>query len=598
VIGSAQRSMKEVGPTLTVRVLVGHFPGEVTTPILSGSESVTAPRSMSSNGLEIVFWPPYGRYWPPPGNSTRPDRALLERGIAAVGWDRADLYLQWGTEYRPLPVDIADTSLCSAAAIQIGDWNVAGRLVSWLLQTPEIPVLSDRPGLQILQGLGLQETRSHLPWGWQPVSWPIAPLASDRHDHDRDIDLLFVGSRNEAIHRGRERVLAAAASLASTGLRVVLATWLAPDTYRQLALRSRVMLNYSVRGEINLRTFEAIASGCVLMAEASNESLASALRPGQEYIPYDIDTLADTVISICNDSAIRSQVVNAAQSRLSQFSFERLLKDALSEHLSWLLDRGKRWDRARWDRSQLERQWLLTSDASCEAVDLYEHSANRARASLLTPGQPLSNENLTTIDDCSSSDRAPTAADLLVMAELASCSHQTERVWELAAALTATCSQGRFGNPATIPVPDFSWWRMSLETDLLEPGGSPERWLRSRAMWLTSTNLLGREPASPARLEFGGLSEVPELWLLAAAHWDAAGEHCAAAAAALRVHEISPRSIPALRILDRHLDTCTCLGVDLGHVLARHRVALTGLADAPSNDAASFLAHLDAQSDV
>ncbi|GAA0716028.1 glycosyltransferase family 1 protein [Dactylosporangium roseum] len=358
------------------------------------------------------------------------------------------------------------------------------------------------------------------------------------------------------------------------------------------------MLNYSVRGEINLRTFEAIASGCVLMAEASNEAVASALRPGREYIPYDLDTLTDEAIAVCNNRALRLQVVNAAQSRLPRFSFEQLLKDALAEHLAWLLDRGVRWDRARWDRSRLEQQWLLTSDASCEAVDLYEHSANQARASLLTSFRPLSTEGPASVTDHSSADRAPAAADLLVMAELAARSQQAEAVQELAVAVTAACGQGRFGNPATIPVPDFSWWRMSLETDLLEPGASPERWLRSRAMWLAPTNLLSSEPALPTQLGFNDLSEVPELLLLAAAQWDAVGEHCAAAATALRVHEISPRNTSALSILDEHIGRCACLEVDLNYIHAMHSAAIMGLADGPTNDATHFLAHLDARSDV
>jgi glycosyltransferase involved in cell wall biosynthesis len=186
--------------------------------------------------------------------------------------------------------------------------------------------------------------------------------------------VLFVGSRNEALHRRREEFLLTlhrAFDLAASPMmrlteghraglgrpvRAVLATWLDPLAYRELACRSRAIVNFSVLGEVNIRTFEAIASGSILLAERENEALARALvAPGREYMPYsptDPGGLAQTLVELLTDEPRRRNIAEAAQARLPEFGFEQLLTGALIKHLPWLMDRalsaGAVWSREVW----------------------------------------------------------------------------------------------------------------------------------------------------------------------------------------------------------------------------------------------------------
>jgi hypothetical protein len=157
--------------TADVRILVGHWPGEragasASTVAAEGRPEVLPELLVPDVGrVQVALWPLFGAAWPPPGGSSDPTSPALGQALRHLNWPRADLYIQWGAEYRPLPLEVLDEDIVARVALQIGDWNVAGRLLTLLERTPEWPLLCDEPGLPVLRAAGLAEVRTHLPGG-------------------------------------------------------------------------------------------------------------------------------------------------------------------------------------------------------------------------------------------------------------------------------------------------------------------------------------------------------------------------------------------------------------------------------------------------
>ena len=91
--------------------------------------------------------------------------------------------------------------------------------------------------------------------------------------------VLFVGNLHPAVQRERMPWLARLAGLGDRR-RVVIQTGVFGEAYRALLARSRIVFNRSIRGECNLRVFEAAAAGALQAAGARHIYLAG--RPGEQ----------------------------------------------------------------------------------------------------------------------------------------------------------------------------------------------------------------------------------------------------------------------------------------------------------------------------
>jgi hypothetical protein len=117
---------------------------------------------------------------------------------------------------------------------------VSGRVLRLL--APHVRgAVCDPPGVEQLRRLGYARVAPAFLWGWDPTCWsPADPRAP------RDVEVLFVGSRNAAVHARRERWLARLGKLA--GRRDVRIVSAYGDEYRELCARARIVFDHSVRG--------------------------------------------------------------------------------------------------------------------------------------------------------------------------------------------------------------------------------------------------------------------------------------------------------------------------------------------------------------
>ena len=109
---------------------------------------------------------------------------------------------------------------------------------------------------------------------------------------ERDIDILFVGNLHPAVQRERLPWLARLARLAGRW-RVAIRTGVLGEDYRALLARARVVFNRSIRGEANLRTFEAMTAGALLFQEEGNREVARLFEEGKDYVSYTEENLEE-----------------------------------------------------------------------------------------------------------------------------------------------------------------------------------------------------------------------------------------------------------------------------------------------------------------
>ena len=230
-----------------------------------------------------------------------------------AGW-RPDFLALW------LPYTVLPECLWSAPVPLVGlagDWNLLWHSYRRLLPRLEL-ALTDAAGVEALTRAGFAHVRHANLFGCAR-----AFLEEAAGDAPRDIDVLFVGNLNPAVQRERQPWLGRLARLGDRW-RVALRTGVFGADYQALLRRARVVFNRSVRGECNLRAFEAAAGGALLFQERDNRETPAYFRDRRECVYYgdgDLEQLLDHYLSHEDE---RRALAEAARARVGDFRFEAL----------------------------------------------------------------------------------------------------------------------------------------------------------------------------------------------------------------------------------------------------------------------------------
>lgn len=232
------------------------------------------------------------------------------RGISK-DW-KPDCLLCWCPEVAPPPLEIEKCPIPTTAIVS--DWSI---------YYPQIKhnacrydnVVTDRPGSEVLQLWG---TQAHF-------VGPLYAQQSGLHrmlNVERDLDVVFAGNLNLAVHGRRCRLLERAASLAGR-YNVLITADQQPASYVSLLNRARIAFNHGLRHEMNLRCFEAIACGAVLFIEAENRECGDWLKDREEAVFYTEDTLVPLLEYYLSRPAETQRIAAAGLARASQIAGER-----------------------------------------------------------------------------------------------------------------------------------------------------------------------------------------------------------------------------------------------------------------------------------
>ncbi len=300
-------------------------------------------------------------------------------GIIAAcpgGW-RPDVYIHWSPEYNPIPAGL-EAAHCLTVGVW-GDWNLGGqamRAVSGLFDV----LVADAVGCERLRGMGFENVIHGLLWAFDPAkhrrlsdaangtrAYKSGAKAAPTPLPVRDIDILMIGNFNHAVQWERAPWLARVAAL-SARYKVMLTSGLYDDAYVQAMNRAKIVFNRSIRGEANMRAYEAPACGALMFYEAANREIQDIYTDREHCVLYD-DTNLEGLLAYYlapENQAERQGVAQAGWERAQRHSYAQHFADLLDQIEPLLAVRNRSFDRlpAVQRQTALAAHWLLTCNVN------------------------------------------------------------------------------------------------------------------------------------------------------------------------------------------------------------------------------------------
>jgi predicted O-methyltransferase YrrM len=203
-----------------------------------------------------------------------------------------------------------------------GDWNLLWHQYRQYRGCDLI--LTDAAGVERFQREGFTQARRANLFG---VSRRF--VEADWEAVERDIDILFVGNLHPAVQRERMPWLARISRLADHR-RVFIAQGVFGEEYRRLMNRARIVFNRAIRGECNLRTFEAAAAGALLFQEAGNLEVPEYFADRQECVYYEDHNLEELLEYYLDHEEERRAIAEAARGKVREYTWDRFWERQLA----------------------------------------------------------------------------------------------------------------------------------------------------------------------------------------------------------------------------------------------------------------------------
>ena len=161
---------------------------------------------------------------------------------------------------------------------------------------------------------------------WIPLAY--APELSPATPPARDLDVAYVGSMNAAVHPDRYGLLMALRERYPRHF-IGAAT---PSQMAAIYSRAKLVFNRSVNNDLNMRYFEAMGCGAVLVTDPIRDNGVETLfEEGTHYLTYrDREALLGIVDRLVNDETTRTRIASAAQALVvEQHTYVARVRDFL-----------------------------------------------------------------------------------------------------------------------------------------------------------------------------------------------------------------------------------------------------------------------------
>jgi len=279
-----------------------------------------------------------------------------------------DILLCWYPEMYPPPRRVEECPIPTAALVS--DWN---------LHYPQLCHNLARYDYILTDRLGERELRVE---GVAPRF--VTPLYSQKsHIHrkmdvEKDIDVLFVGNLNFAIHVERGRLLERLSALAGR-YTIVICGGHFDEAYARMLSRARIVFNHSVRREMNLRCFETLACGALLFVEEDNLEVRDFLTDREEMVLYRPDNLLELVEYYLEHPEAREQITRQGHRKACALAGETRFP-ALLAGLSEAASSGRpftRFPRATQDLAEILQYVCLVPSQTALAAELASRGLER-----------------------------------------------------------------------------------------------------------------------------------------------------------------------------------------------------------------------------
>lgn len=276
-------------------------------PVTSG-EAERFRRALSAHDTLLFSYMPGADIQYDPQNTTF--EQILEK--LPPDW-QPELVLFWSPEYHPIPAGLEHCPYRLVAAL--GDWNLGLWKICDTLRMFD-HILTDKRGVQVLQRFGFRNVSHAKLYGYDPDLHRRLP------DEPKIYDVGFVGNLNHAVQGERARWLLRLARL-SEKYKIAIATGLYGDDYVRFLNRCKITFNRSIRGEMNMRAYEAPACGSLLLYEADNLEVHDLYRNGVHCALYDEQNLEQVIDYYLHNEEHRERVIETAYQHVQNYSYAK-----------------------------------------------------------------------------------------------------------------------------------------------------------------------------------------------------------------------------------------------------------------------------------
>jgi hypothetical protein len=297
----------------------------------------------------------------------------IEAVLARLGPERRPDVVFWAD--KSMPIRVLGLDRCPIPKVM---WSIdAHHHVAWhaLYGTVFDRVLvAQKDFLRRFEAFGV-------PARWLPLyapdDRPAEPLPEPRHD------VCFVGSVDPLRHRRRGEFLR------ELGERVDLVV--AAGSWREAYARARIVLNQTVKGDLNFRVFEALCSGRLVLTERTGNGLLDLFADRVHLVTYpagDVAAAAERIDYYCRRPEERERIARAGRRAVERHRRTARAAEVLACFAQLIEERAAG---ARVSQPGNDRPRDLGRDAAMAAAHLQNlhHLLENSRRLLALRGEPL-----------------------------------------------------------------------------------------------------------------------------------------------------------------------------------------------------------------
>lgn len=213
-------------------------------------------------------------------------------------------------EYYEIPVGLEESPYPVIGLI--GDWNLAFNGIASIIGIFDF-IFTDRQGVKVFQKLGIENIEYFPLYGYDPG-------IHKAYDEEKKYDVCLIGNLNHNVQTKRAKALYRIAKLADK-YKINIESGVYGADYGRKLSQSKIVFNQSIRGEVNMRTFEAPACGALLFLESDNLEVRDFFRDREDCVLYDNDNLEGLIEHYLLHESERQRIVKNMGLKIKNHSY-------------------------------------------------------------------------------------------------------------------------------------------------------------------------------------------------------------------------------------------------------------------------------------
>ena len=246
-----------------------------------------------------------------------------------------DVVVLWGPEYTSMPLLIEE---CPYPLVSIiGDWNLSFSNIKDIINCFDYSFVCDKKGVKLFQKYGYQPIEYISMWGFDPnTQYKI-------ENTDKIYDVLFIGNLHSDIHKYRSSWLKRLAKL-SNKYNIKILAGIHGYNYTLALNQSKITFNRSIKGELNMRVYEAAACNSLLFHEEEDIEIRNIFKDREHCVLYNETDFEELIEYYLTHDDEREKICNNSYAEVQQYSYKNQMNKIIkkTEEILPYLDIAKR----------------------------------------------------------------------------------------------------------------------------------------------------------------------------------------------------------------------------------------------------------------